>query len=284
MSDINEQSEQLLAAALSYAKRGWHVIPVGAGPERKLPLIKEWTRASTTDEEQIRSWWNQYPNANIGVATGPKSGFWVVDIDMKNGVNGLKSLTDKFGRRFDFDREKYIVGKTANGGLHMLFQWDASHPVRNAQAVLPGVDIRGDGGQIVVAPSVRVIDGSEVRYRWYRAELPVSPVPEWARSLADSRSAGTAGRVDLQAVMAGLTQGARDTELWRYACHLAGRGVPLDLALSFISVAAERCQPSFDTHLAREKVIRAYSSVAPNAISNLVSEITDELNRRKEEV
>ena len=156
--------KQICDAALGYAKRGWHVIPVGAGPDRKLPYIKNWTQQASTDERQIVDWWRQFPGANIGIATGPKSGFWVVDVDRKGGVDGLAALLQRFGDQFHFDNEKYLVGKTATGGLHLLFTWDPTAPVRNSQAILPGVDIRGDGGQIVVAPSTRSINGEWVQY------------------------------------------------------------------------------------------------------------------------
>jgi len=284
MSDLYERRTAMVNAAISYANEGWHVIPVGAGPDRKLPYIKNWTQEASTDWDTIAGWWSEYPDANIGIATGAKSGFWVVDVDMKNGINGLKSLCDKFGVEGTFDSKKYRLGRTATGGFHFPFAWDPALPVRNAQAILPGVDIRGEGGQIVVAPSTRLLNGREVAYEWNDRWLPVSPIPNWARTLVSAAVSRHARPVDLVSVMSGLKEGSRDTELWRYACHLASRNVPLDLALSFLSVAAERCQPPFEPQLAEEKVIRAYSSVAPNIISKMISEITDELKLRKEEV
>jgi hypothetical protein len=285
MSNSFEKRREMTNAAISYAHQGWHVIPVGAGPDRKLPLIKNWTEDASKDLDVIEGWWAEHPDANIGIATGAKSGFWVVDVDMKNGVDGLKSLRDKFGSDLVFDFEKHIVGVTATGGYHLLFKWDPALPVRNGQAVLPGVDIRGEGGQIVVAPSTRLISGQEVTYKWNDRWLPVSPIPQWARTLVSSVASAHARPVDLVAVMSGLREGERDTELWRYACHLARRAVPLDLALPFVSVAAERCQPPFDPQVARDKVIRAYGTTASKtAITNMISKIADELNRRKEEV
>src|SRR5208283_564136 len=97
--------QQMVNAALAYARRGWHVLPVGAGRDRKLPYVQDWTNKASTDEDQIAAWWSDYPSANIGIATGPKSGFWVVDVDIKDGVDGWKSLTERFGHDFDFDAE-----------------------------------------------------------------------------------------------------------------------------------------------------------------------------------
>ncbi len=283
MSEVNCEPPLLLEAALAYARRGWHVIPVGAGPDRKLPFIKNWTNEASTDEARIRQWWSTYPDANVGVATGPKSGFWVVDVDEKAAVSGMRSLASRFGIGLELDIDQYLVGKTATGGIHFLFQWDPSLPVRNGQAVLPGVDIRGDGGQIVVAPSYRFIDGQRRVYQWNDETLPVSPMTSWAKELAAGTRESAARPVNVNAVMSGLTEGSRDTELWRYACHLAGRGVPLTLALGFVAAAADRCVPPFAPDLAREKVIRAYRDKAsPEVLKEGIRSLEQEIQSRKE--
>lgn len=283
MTELSIDRRHTHAAALEYARRGWHVLPVGAGPDRKLPYIKNWTHAACIDETQINEWWRQYPDANVGVATGPRSGFWVVDVDMKNGVDGLQSLRDRFGSRFEFDLDRHLVAKTATGGIHFLFQWDPLLPVRNAQAILPGVDIRGDGGQIVVAPSTRCIHGEWLAYRWNGLDRTISPITKWARELVTVSSTGVTRPVDLVAVMTGLREGSRDTELWRYACHLAKRGVPMPLAVSFISEAAARCRPPFDPKVALDKVIRAYGdTVSSETFSEAISTIEREIELRKE--
>lgn len=283
MKEAIADRRHIQAAAIEYARRGWQVLPVGAGPDRKLPYIKNWTQAASSDEQQIAEWWQQFPEANIGIATGPRSGFWVVDVDMKNGVDGLKSLRDRFGSRFEFDLDRHLVGKTSTGGIHFLFQWDPALPVRNAQAILPGVDIRGDGGQVVVAPSVRRVNGEWVAYRWNATERTVSPIVPWARELVTASASGCNRPVDLVAVMTGLTEGSRDTELWRYACHLARRGVPMPLAASFITEAAARCRPPFDSEAAISKVIRAYGDqVSPGVLSEAISTIEREITLRKE--
>ena len=40
---------------------------------------------ASRDEAQIRAWWTQFPDAMIGVPTGPESGVWVTDIDVDQG-------------------------------------------------------------------------------------------------------------------------------------------------------------------------------------------------------
>jgi len=63
---------RLARAALAYASLGWPVFPVR--PLEKTPQIKAWREKATADPKQIRSWWRKFPEANIGIVTGQRSG------------------------------------------------------------------------------------------------------------------------------------------------------------------------------------------------------------------
>ena len=69
----------MLEFALDYARRGWPVFP--CKPTDKSPYIKGGLNAATTDEETIRTWWQRWPLAMIGVPMGSRSGVWAVDPD-----------------------------------------------------------------------------------------------------------------------------------------------------------------------------------------------------------
>lgn len=77
-------------AALTYTCRGWPIIPVV--PKAKVPLIAHGLKDATTDPERIRDWWRRSQNANIGLVTGERSGFFVLDVD---GVEGEKSQKER---------------------------------------------------------------------------------------------------------------------------------------------------------------------------------------------
>jgi hypothetical protein len=82
----NEQLENhLVQAALEYARRGWRVLPLHSvidgvcscgdkecGSPGKHPLTRNGSKDATVDEETIRRWWTEAPEANVGIATGPK--------------------------------------------------------------------------------------------------------------------------------------------------------------------------------------------------------------------
>src|SRR3989442_15477637 len=75
-----------LASALTYAARGWLVLPVQ--PNGKAPLgalAPRGLRDATKDEATIRRWWAGAPDANVGIATGATSGLVVLDVDPPHG-------------------------------------------------------------------------------------------------------------------------------------------------------------------------------------------------------
>lgn len=80
--------KEVLRAALGYAAKGYPVFPVG---KDKRPRVK-WKEGATTDAATIRDWWVRWPLAMIGMPTGKRSGVVVLDVDRKNGVDGLANL------------------------------------------------------------------------------------------------------------------------------------------------------------------------------------------------
>src|SRR6516165_4849410 len=98
----------LLDAALNYAKLGWKVFPLVPGQKR--PLTMHGSKDATSNPDQIRAWWTQNPDANIGVATGSVSGIVVLDVDCKNDKDGYASL-----RNLDITQEDTLCQSTPSG-------------------------------------------------------------------------------------------------------------------------------------------------------------------------
>ena len=137
----------LLKAALVYARRGVPVFPCERGAKRPLTRNGHWD--ATSDRRAIERWW-RWPSANIGFPTGEKSGIVVLDVDVDDG--GLESLAK-------LEREGAPVPKTATtrtggGGLHLFFRYPRGTEIRNSAGLLgSGLDVRGEGGYVVVPPS-----------------------------------------------------------------------------------------------------------------------------------
>ena len=137
--------------ALEYTGMGLAVFPLRA--RNKTPATKNGCKDATTDQKQIASWWNRWPDANIGIATGSVSGGLVVidlDRDEEKGRDGYEILQE--WQRQHGQLPDTCQSITGRGGYHLLYRDTAEH--RNAQALFEGVDIRGEGGYIVAPPSI----------------------------------------------------------------------------------------------------------------------------------
>lgn len=124
--------------ALQYAVGGYSVIPL---KKDKKPLVASWKdfQKKAAPDHIVEAWWEQYPDANIGIVTGKISGITVVDIDM----NGDDTVP------LDTFPETFTV-KTPSGGYHLYYQYDAKIKTNaNGYPQFPHVDIRNDGGYVV---------------------------------------------------------------------------------------------------------------------------------------
>jgi len=168
-----------LQAAQRYAAvHEWPVFPSG---HNKAPLTPNGHHDATTDREQIRRWWAKFPHAFIGVPTGAASGFFVIDIDMKNGKDGEAALRELAAGR---PLPKTVEDVTRTGGRHILFRMPPGADVRNSEGKLGvGLDVRGTGGYIVVPPSGL----DSYRYRWSPGcspdETELAEAPGWLLEL-----------------------------------------------------------------------------------------------------
>jgi hypothetical protein len=167
-------------AALEYAAQGWPVVPLhrmvfppdpranghavcdcGRKPGTdckpgKHPRTEHGLTDATTDVKVIKGWIKLWPESNLAMLTGAASGIVALDIDPRH--DGLASMKELTGSDAPGPAWGNLIQITGGGGFHVLLR----HPetvVRNRVGILlnkphgGGLDIRGDGGYIVVAPS-----------------------------------------------------------------------------------------------------------------------------------
>lgn len=170
-----------LDAALDYVGRGFEVFPVN--PEKKQSHKAEeysgtkWGK--TSDPDQVWKDWQKWPNANVGIATGQGSGFWAIDLDVKD--NGLEAWKKFCG---DLDLPQTVTVRTPSGGRHYWFRWPEEGDVFNSVRKLgPGIDVRGEGGIVVAPPSAKP-DGRSYTFEpgLCPSEVEIAPAPEWLLS------------------------------------------------------------------------------------------------------
>jgi hypothetical protein len=170
-------------AALRYAHLGLAVIPLL--PKEKRPMFANWPEVATTDQAVISRWWQQTPQANVGIVTGRKSGIFVLDVDPNNG--GRESFEDMVLRHGRFPETLQQI--TGSKGWHLFFRYP-SFPVHNAAGLLPGIDIRGDGGQVVAPPSIHPKTG--LTYEWDGLDeienTRIAEAPLWLLELLDGKN------------------------------------------------------------------------------------------------
>lgn len=162
-----------LDAALRCAERGWPVFPLAG----KVPVVKNGLNDATTDRRTIVEWWTRRPESNLGLTTGTAAGIWVLDLDThsaaENGLESIDVLEAEHGPLPDT-----MIVRTGTGGLHLYWSMPEGVEIRNRQKVRPGVDVRGQGGYVVVPPSIHPETG--VAYV-VPAEFrrPIAAAPEW---------------------------------------------------------------------------------------------------------
>lgn len=108
--------------ALRYAKLGLAVIPIRS--RDKIPITEHGCKDASKDEGQINEWWNRYPDANIGIATGHISNLIVIDedVDEDKGLDGVQEVS-KWERENGPlpDTTRSITGR---GGYHLLYRYE----------------------------------------------------------------------------------------------------------------------------------------------------------------
>jgi hypothetical protein len=158
----HESTPILFNAALAYARRGVPVFPCEPGGKRPLTYSGFWD--ATTDPRRIRGWWGRWPTANVGVPTGERSDLLVLDVDPRgDGFESLAVLERKNG-----PLPKTSRARTGGGGVHVFFRYPAGETVRNSAGTLgSGLDVRGEGGYVVVPPS-----RTQSAYEWIDRSPP----------------------------------------------------------------------------------------------------------------
>jgi|GEM_PF-1837734 len=139
---------ELWQMAMDFGREGFRVHPLQV--RGKTPTWREWQDRATCDPDTLDEAWTKTPNANIGLATGRDSGFFVVDVDGEKGEASLRSLEFELGVVLPETRKI----ETGGGGFHLYFRYPEGVEVRNKQNFRPGLDIRGEGGYVVAAGSV----------------------------------------------------------------------------------------------------------------------------------
>jgi len=198
----------MLQAALIYIERGWAIFPTfginascctcaeGAACSRpgKHPSTRHGHLDATTDESQIRTWFDSKATAlsgrstahNIAIATGAVSkNMVVIDLDGSEGRDAWDDLEYQVlaSGRENLPTRTVITG---SNGRHLFFDGtllaESGITIRSSIGILDHVDVRADGGYVIAPPSLHV---SMRSYFWEDTLVPLLGVPAPPHPITD---------------------------------------------------------------------------------------------------
>ena len=235
-----------LDAALEYARLGIPVFP--CNPLDKTPLTPNGFDAATTDEAQIRAWWGKWPNAMIGVPTGPASGIWVLDVD----IDPIKKIDGRIARDQLITRygplPPTLATTTPRGGQHLIWTWDPNVDIRNSAGKIGrGLDVRGNRGYVCWPPSRSATGGT---YQWDRtAPDQAVSAPPWLVALAKAKKASAYAKAALErecknvaAALPGTRNSTLNTAAYNLGQLVGGGALDEQEVRDRLFEAAETCQ------------------------------------------
>ena len=152
----------------------------------KHPAPARWKKYQErkADADTLEMWFGgQYKDYNIGVVTGKVSNnVFVVDVDVGEGKPGVETLDDLCMANDDLpDTLEQITG---SGGRHYFFQAPENVEIITGKNTLgEGIDTRGEGGFVVVAPSNHK-SGNHYNLNGHADNPFIEQSPEWLREMS----------------------------------------------------------------------------------------------------
>jgi hypothetical protein len=219
----------------------------------------------TRDPAMMPWLWGQDRFAGIAVPTGSVNSLVVIDLDIKHWPDNGPAEFDRFLAEgsaagwADPPLPEDVVTSTPSGGWHIWLRTPPGYRVPNRPGILPGVEIKGDGGYVMVPPSKVDCDGVPLPYSFARGcPCMVPPAPSWfLRWIEQATATGTvhgggSGKPvpsleDLK--RAGIPAGERNTTLHQFACsryRSLGSGSPQ--VLEELREAWQACDGAFPWH------------------------------------
>jgi hypothetical protein len=231
-----------LTTAIAYLRRGWSVIPQQPRTKKAYVGWKEFQSRRPTEQE-LQDWWNSFPDAGVAAICGPLSGILVVDVD---GAEAREELIRRLGS--EPLAPKVLSGSGDPNRYHLFFQ----HPDLSTRAKKTpwhsNLEFRGHAGLVVAPPSLH---RSGNRYRWapgrsiedlpipvlpseiVAALRPVSRPPVVETTVVADAGDGTVSPSTAAFLAGTYAEGPQwNDRLFRAACDLAGRGIPVDVAIT----------------------------------------------------
>ena len=264
-----ENAMNMLDAALEWASRGRPVFP--CGPDKK-PLTSHGFKDASIDPDEIRQMWSKHPDAMIGMPTGKASGVVVLDFDLDEdkGINAVPVFTEL--RAAGMIPEGTYTAATPRGGFHVHLE-AAEEEIRNAAGYdgRRGFDIRGEGGYVIVPPSI----SRRGTYIAEDGEAKPEPMPAELVSFLTTPRAKPKSTTSLSQI----AEGNRNDSVFRRASALRGKGLEAEELLGAISAFNEtKCSPPLGEVEVQGIVRRVALEYPPNDVPSTQATLAEAWN------
>lgn len=266
---MTDYSSPLAEAAHDYVERGLAIIPLGVG--KKEPVTKSGLNDWTDNPGQIDVWWGQgehagkrgNPSYNIGMACGQVSGGIIaIDLDCHSDeANGLHFLHD-----WEVEHGKLPetwTQITGSGGKQLFYR--AGQDIRNSANGEIGVDVRGNGGYVVLPPSLHPCGDC---YEWSISpdDMDVADaddkVYDFIRAVSKTKKRGDGWNAEKTGIPSEITENRNET-LFSLGRSFLSRGTGHDEVATLIrSLNATICRPPLP-EVEVEKLIGSINSKEP---------------------
>jgi hypothetical protein len=230
----------MLRTAITLAHKGLAVFP--CRPRDKRPATANGLKDATKDFEIIRAWWHHEPQFNIGIATGPASNVFVIDIDGGDAEAELRELEAENGTL-----PPSIETITARG-RHVYFRWPGKPVHNSAGKIAPGIDVRGHGGYVLAPPSIHP---SGRAYAWsVDCARAFADAPTWLLAMIiepitfNGRKAPAPPSAWRALVAEGADEGVRNNAVAQLCGYFLRHRIDVILVLEMMQLwNAARCRP-----------------------------------------
>ena len=281
----------LLTAAIAYAKQGYSVMPLK--PLSKVPLLVSWKdyQKKALSEADLRGFWRDVPDANVGIITGRFSNLAVVDLDGPKAVAALKAQNVALPPTRTF--------KTPHGWHYVYAYTDKLH---QGAAFADGVDCRAEGGYIVAPPSVvwpctkgscTIPEAEHPRDYKVLRDIPTVDYADVPALFERVKAQTNGAKPDLGpqpewvalALLNGAPEGQRNDLASRLAGYFRSINLPQDIALAALKQFADACVPPMHFEELRAVVASVWRYQPSKAVTYqgniLPAPIVDATNERR---
>jgi hypothetical protein len=236
--DAEDHKHSRLEQVMRLAQRGCRLFPLS--PNSKVPMKGfEWKELATNDEAQVLMWFNNFPECNWAVATGSESKVFVLDVDGGEGRKSLDLLADQ-----GHVMPPTLITETGKPlSYHCWFAYpnDGNTVLNSASKLAPSLDIRGQGGYVVVPPSIHP---NGTFYVFSDETIKIAAAPEWLLDLIAQTVAQQPYQPAADPQGEPILTGERHAALLSLAGAMRRKGCGEEAILAALKITnANRCKP-----------------------------------------